>query len=212
MADLCFCTYTPCLKPWVLCLQRLSRLRKYKGGLLKRYLQVFQWDSQADGKKSFKLADSQGSAPLHRCLTTTGPQFLRTVANISNVSLLYLPSSSSGTICLRLNMKTNLTFLHIHTRKRVNSKDGWMVAVGCHYLTLFDRHFMCRYWNRNGFDWTTPSIKPLKKIKLKMRSVCFSSLYFPPVHTVSPRRRAIIDVTYVCHQFHLLFLTHLHHA
>lgn len=90
-------------------------------------------------------------------------------------------------------------FLHIHTRKRVNSKDGRMVAVGCHFLTLFDRHFMCRYWNRTGFDWTPPSRKPLKKIKLKMWSVCFSSLYFPPVHTVSPRQRAIIDVTYVCH-------------
>lgn len=57
-------------------LQRLSRLRKYKGGLLKRYLLVFEWDSGAEEKKPFKVADSQGTTQLHRCLSKTGPQFL----------------------------------------------------------------------------------------------------------------------------------------
>lgn len=42
---------------------------------------------------------------------------------------------------------------------------------------------MCRYGNRNGFDWMPPSLKPLEKMEFVFT---FSPLYLPGVHISFP--------------------------
>lgn len=88
MADLCFHTHAPCLKPQFLRLQRLSKLKNHKGA----FWSNISWCFNGTAERQKKLAEFTRSLLLHGCLIKTGLFFFlgdytpHNYVNVINIS------------------------------------------------------------------------------------------------------------------------------